>query len=261
MIKNVLVGTDAEVPLVLATGEPFPATGLVPGTKEAPAKLGKLPKGFAVQQDNVNLEFNVPPASDAHIFVRNIQRAMDAVAAMLPKTVICGWGNASSIYREEFMNHPQVLQFGCDPDYNIWTMEENPRPRAENPLLRSAAAHVHVGWDEPTNEDRIALVKMLDLFLGYRFINVEDYRRKELYGKAGSFRGKEYGIEYRTLGNFWIPNYVDTVFYSVQDAVDAVNRGLKIPDELVPKLRRAIDTGQDDEALYEFALRQGCWKV
>ena len=28
--------------------------------------------------------------------------------------------------------------------------------------------------------------------------------RKQLYGKAGAYRPKPYGFEYRTLSNFWV---------------------------------------------------------
>jgi hypothetical protein len=45
----------------------------------------------------------------------------------------------------------------------------------------------------------------LDLFLGVPSVLMDDgEERKQMYGKAGAYRPKKYGAEYRTLSNFWI---------------------------------------------------------
>ena len=45
----------------------------------------------------------------------------------------------------------------------------------------------------------------MDLFLGCPSIILDkDNKRRELYGKAGAYRNKPYGVEYRTLSNFWL---------------------------------------------------------
>jgi hypothetical protein len=45
--------------------------------------------------------------------------------------------------------------------------------------------------------------------------------RKKLYGKAGAFRPKSYGVEYRTLSNFWIfeEKYIDWVYSAVESSL------------------------------------------
>jgi hypothetical protein len=48
-------------------------------------------------------------------------------------------------------------------------------------------------------------VKQLDWFLGAWSVKHDsDVTRRKLYGKAGAFRPKPYGVEYRPLSNFWI---------------------------------------------------------
>jgi hypothetical protein len=67
--------------------------------------------------------------------------------------------------------------------------------------MRSAGGHIHV----ETTKDQLAVIRAMDLFLGVPSVLMDNGEmRKKLYGKAGAFRGKSYGVEYRTLSNFWI---------------------------------------------------------
>lgn len=242
--ETVTVGSDAELPILTLAGDPFPVLGLVGGTKDQPRPLGRLGKGFFVQEDNVNIEFNIPPAKSAEEFDKYIQLAVNQLKKELPPTFRLGRA-ASTEYKVELLRIPDLQVFGCDPDYNAWTVEENPRPRPENPALRTAAGHVHIGWDNPTNEDRIALVKNLDLVLGYPTIGTDEggRERRQLYGRAGAHRPKEYGVEYRVLGNAWLwGSGPRSVFNGVMLAVDATNMGFTLTKEEQEKLIYCINT-------------------
>lgn len=256
-IETVLVGTDAEVPLQLLDGTLIPVLGLVGGTKEKPRALGKLGAGFAVQEDNVNLEFNIPPAKDAQQFYDYIQKAQRAIGNLLPPMIMPAWQMSSMRYKPEFLKFPQLKQFGCTPDYCVYSMEENPRPQAEDETFRTASAHIHVGWEDPTNEDRRALVKMLDLTLSLAFVGMEDAARKKLYGRAGAMRPKEYGVEYRSLSNRWLPNYAKQVFRGVQRAVELVNEGVRLTQQEEQMVIDAINSGERSDAAFYLADKHG----
>lgn len=242
-VKSVTIGTDAEIPLQLVTGEFFPVTGLVGGTKERPRPLEKLGRGFAVQEDNVNLEINIAPARTADQLYQFIHKTIREVEKLLPPTIRLHPA-ASMTYRPELLNNGPCLAFGCDPDYCVYTGEENPRPKAADPNFRTAAAHIHVGWNEPTDDEREQLIKMLDFTIALPSIRYDDHRRRELYGKAGAYRPKEYGVEYRTPGNFWIWDYPAYIYYSVHRAIELVNAGLVLTEEEQQAVRDSINGGK-----------------
>lgn len=239
--ETVTVGSDAELPVFLLDGTPIPVTGLVGGTKDQPRPLGRLPKGFMIQEDNVNAEFNIPPASNGEQFEHNILVGVEGVQKELPPTMFVQ-AVAATEYKIELLKPPGLQVFGCDPDYNAWTKEENSKPKCDNPCLRTAAAHVHIGWADPTDDDRMALVRALDFRLGYAYIGADDKRRRQLYGKAGAHRPKVYGVEYRVLGNAWLQRGGPSdVFRSVLQAVDDVNNGLTFTEEEQTALIAAIN--------------------
>lgn len=225
MIKNVTIGSDSELIIADRTNRPFPVCGILGGTKDKPRKLGATP--YTIQEDNVLLEFNIPPCTTEKEFSTHMRDAMQRSLQELPPSLHL-YPSATAVFDKNLIGFAQAHMFGCDPDFNAWIMEENPKPCAENKELRSAAGHVHIGWENPTNEDRINLIKAADIFVGLRSVlEFSDRNRRQLYGKAGSFRPKSYGVEHRVLDNEWVwQRRAKDVYYWYMDAINFVNVGL-----------------------------------
>lgn len=164
-----------------------------------------------IQEDNVLIEFDINPHDNFMGFNQNLMRGVqlcnDLVNALdmeiAPST-------SSHVFTAEQIAsfHKRALEFGCEPDFNALTGLRNPKPKAADPGLRTAGGHVHFGFDHLgtwNTENQKILGVMCDYFLALPSMLIDpDDRRRELYGKAGACRWKPYGIEYRTLSNFWI---------------------------------------------------------
>jgi hypothetical protein len=241
-LKTVALGSDAEVFLVDRTGRPFPACGIIGGTKAEPLMLTK--DGVAVQEDNVMLEFNTPISYDGSTWVKNLQRSMNMAFARIPPSLrpeIVGSMN----FDPAFLEIPQAQTFGCEPDYNAWTMTRNPRPKPSEPTLRTAAAHVHISWAEPEGiEQRCRVIQMADIFVTLPGLDWSlDRKRRSMYGRAGAFRGKDYGVEHRVQDNAWLLN-TDRLIYTwqrYQQALKAVNTDYEIKKEDAIAVQDAIN--------------------
>lgn len=209
--EGFLFGCDPELFIKDADGVNISAHGLIPGTKEEPYKV----KNGAVQVDGMAAEINIDPASSFEEFNGNIVSVLKQLKAMLPQG--CGFDVRPSVrFSQEVMDaQPEAAKaMGCEPDYNAWTGETNPHPdTSADPLLRCAGGHLHFGWSEEdtpiADETHLGhcrdLVKQLDWFLGAWSVSIDsDVTRRQLYGKAGAFRPKPYGVEYRVLSNFWL---------------------------------------------------------
>jgi hypothetical protein len=239
-----MLGADPEVFMKDASDAFMSAIGLIGGTKEKPRPLPIGP-GFAVQEDNVALEYNIPPAASKEEFRGNINKIMsylsDEIAQHGLKFVNVA---ATADFPVEQLLHPHAMVFGCDPDYNAWLNgKRNPRPKATDRNLRSCGGHVHIGHKFDDRPSLIQFIKYLDLYLAVpSMLQDQDDRRRLLYGKPGAFRYKPYGAEYRVLSNYWIfdNKYTDWVWDSVGEAMDAwQNNNINI-DKLEAPIMDAI---------------------
>jgi hypothetical protein len=191
------LGADPEVFLKKGTKH-ISVVGLVKGNKWNPFQVPYLPRGFTLQQDNVALEFGIPPAANKGAFIDYIQEVMRAGKQ---HTKLTYSKESCAIFDEDQMQTAEAHTFGCEPDYNAWTGKANPQPKPGHKFMRSAGGHVHV----ETQFDKTLTTRALDLYLGVPSVLMDDgEERKQMYGKAGAHRPKKYGVEYRTLSNFWI---------------------------------------------------------
>ncbi len=230
----ITIGSDPE--LFLVRGSKFiSAVGKCDGTKEKPFEWQK---GFNIHNDNVAMEFNVPPARNREQFVANHHQSL-VYCRSIAKKFGCNLkivGDA--LFTEEELDTPEAKVFGCDPDFNAWTLSENPPPQSDEPLLRTAGGHIHIGGvPDFTFRDKVELVRTLDLFVGIPLALLEpDSRRNELYGKPGAMRNKPYGVEWRTPSNFWLrkTSTIGGIFNMVYSIVENM-------DHFIPIMRNVAD--------------------
>ena len=248
------IGADPEVFLWNPSTKSLQSSiGLIGAGKWNPKQIDGLPEGFTLQEDNVSLEFGIPPATTREEFVKHIKTVMKGGLSNLPGLSFSKLSCA--VFPEDQLQHPMAREFGCEPDYNAWTGKKNPKPSSPNPFLRSAGGHVHV----ETTLDPIYVGRALDLFLGVPSVLMDrGEERKKLYGSAGAIRFKPYGLEYRTLSNFWI--FKDKLIRWVWDGVEqALETIPKIDiDGWETDIVKCINTNDKEIAedlVYEFDLK------
>jgi len=216
------VGADPEVFLCdPKTGYPIPVCGLIGGTKAKPVPIpGLSEKGYAMQEDNVMLEFNIPPAHNADEFCATIRNARERLKMMLAEKGYGIYPHTVAEFKDDQLEGKQAATFGCSPDFDAYS-NGAPAPRVNIKALgtqRYAGGHIHLGHD--LKVPPFVMASFMDATIGLRSIIDGDaqYERRGLYGAAGRFRPTSYGLEYRVLSNYWVLN--DDLMWSVAHTLD-----------------------------------------
>lgn len=226
--NRVTLGTDPEFFLMEEDSKKkISAIPHIKGTKYEPLFL---PNGSKIQHDNVALEFSTAVAKDGHDLANKIKETLMLIKKDIPKGMSM-IAEASAEFAEDQLQDFEALQFGCEPDFNAWTLNVNIPPSIDT-NLRSCGGHLHVGHTENSGCDfllndfgKIHVVRMMDTFHGIVSVvldsSMEAHRRRELYGKAGCYRPTSYGVEYRVMSNYWLrsPKLVAFMDYLLQDAL------------------------------------------
>lgn len=226
-INNISLGADPEMFLFSEKDNKYvPVCGLVGGTKDKPLPI--TDNGHSLQEDNCMIEYTIPPCKTKEKFIKNITFVKDYINETTLKPLglksVC---KASVEFSSNQLESEQAQLFGCDPDYNAWNYEQNVVDRTKiNPNLRSAGGHIHVGYDNPDCDLSIEIIRSMDLFVGVISVLIDsDTNRRELYGKAGAYRFKSYGVEYRVLSSLLFENedMLSFIYDYTMKAINFVN--------------------------------------
>lgn len=236
-----LIGCDPEVFVSSGNGGIVPVCGLLGGSKDAPLRI---PYG-TLQEDNVCAEIGIDPQSHNGTAVQYTKAVLDQLMERIKREVVI---KASHTFAMDELRDDRAWVFGCSPDYNAYTGRTNKRVEIEDGL-RCAGGHLHFSCDPV---DTASIVQMADVILGIPSVLLDDDTlRRTAYGKAGAFRPKPYGGEYRVLSNFWLSSdeYMWWAYEGILKSVMDCHLLSTIHDKVPPGIiRRTINTGNKEEA-------------
>lgn len=207
--REYTIGSDPELFVFnQKTKKVVSAIDKIPGHKEEPYTEG-LPQGYGLQTDNILAEFNIPPVTNERDFIKELEYMKEFIRSRVKEInedldILC---QASAKVPAKELKHPQAKEFGCDPDFCIYTKGPNEVSKASRTNLRSAGFHIHIGYPENNIDTSLDMLRYIDAVVGIPSILFDtDVDRRNLYGKAGCFRLQPYGFEYRTLSSYWLGN-------------------------------------------------------
>lgn len=259
-MMKLLMGADPELFVKDDKGRFRSAHGLIPGDKANPFKVDK----GAVQVDGMALEFNIDPAANEEEFVTNVSTVLGKLRELVPAKYSFEFVPSARFNGNHMRVQPEeAKELGCMPDFDPYTMADNPRPNGAT-TLRTASGHVHLGFVEgadptdPAHIQRCAiLAKHLDAFLGLRSLEWDtDQTRRTLYGKAGAIRIKPYGLEYRVLSNAWLKDekLVRFVYKQTQACIQHLMGGGKARPDQYAAIKRAVEGKMSVECLKKYHI-------
>lgn len=175
----------------------------------------------AIICDGVQGELNIAPSSCRAYVGNQIKECFTTLDKHLKgKDVVPDFRPLAKITKKEMTSlSPQSKVFGCSPSYNAWEMPPEIPIEDINPAeyrIRSAGGHVHIGSIDKIlikwiQDNIVKTIKMFDYIVGNTCVLLDrdkgQIERRKTYGRAGEYRIQPWGLEYRTLSNFWLRSY------------------------------------------------------
>lgn len=197
-------GSDPEF-MIVNDGKYYSAIGIIQGDAENRITV----RGHQFYYDNVMAECAIKPGKTKREVIKNFRECLQIYAEMVRPYQLLP--QAYQEYPLDQLEDPRARIAGCAKDCDAYTMEikESPKEIIEETNMRSCGGHIHLGSEViGDGADLYRTLYMLDLFVGIPSLWLDkdptSINRRKLYGQAGSHRVTNYGVEYRSLGNFWL---------------------------------------------------------
>lgn len=254
-------GSDPEFMLFL-DNTPRSAIGVIQSIEK---KFHK--NGHEFYYDNVLAECAIKPGESKEKVIENFRDCLQIYTSLVKPYQLVA--QASATFDDNQFGHPDSRKVGCAKDMCAYLMRlmDGPLKKIMEGNERSCGGHIHLGSEILASDgpEPILAVLLLDLFLAVPSLWLDkdptSSKRRSLYGQAGRYRVKSYGIEYRTLGNFWLqsPEIVGLIYDLSMFVIDLVDSG-KAWDFWDFDLERFLETDNLSDAwtckLYDPVLLQ-----
>ena len=222
-------GSDPEF-MIQKGGSVVSAIGVISGSKKNRIHAS----GHEFFYDNVLAECAIKPGKTRSQVMKNFKQCFKLFADMADPFKIAV--QSSHDFKKSELKSPEAKEVGCDPDWCAYIVKQMPQPEEDikKGTLRTCGGHIHVGDKSllQDNADPYRFVYLADLLLAIPSLwldkDTTSIVRRKMYGQAGRYRTKEkYGLEYRTLSNFWLksPQLVGWVYDVCEWIIGAIKDG------------------------------------
>lgn len=251
-----LLGGDPEVFVKdKLTGRVTISCGKVGGLKGAGVPFGpKRGFGLKMLEDNVTVEFNFNAVTDAYAWSDCLSSLWNETVVHLARKGLEPIPTSVHNFAAADFTSEAAFKFGCDPDYDAYDPLDKKRivdvTRLGN--SRCCGGHIHLGYNNPSKMPASAVAILCDMFIGLPSVSYDAQGlRRSYYGLAGLYRPKPYGIEYRTMSNWWlrpeslsVSSNMARECFTIMSCIDHNIDGLMILFDKVPlrDIKLAIDT-------------------
>lgn len=214
MVDLVRVGADPELFVKhVELKKIVPVCGLIGGTKDAPlpfekqvTRLNEL-GAYAYQEDGCAFEFNVPATTAGDRFAANMRSVWFQIRELLAAKGLEPQIKSEHVFHSNQLLVTQAQTIGCSPDSSAYAAEGDETRKAltiqQFGNRRFAGGHIHLGYDKKVPVP--VMVRFMDLLIGLPSLRWDKQgMRRQYYGLPGLYRDKPYGLEYRSLSNYWV---------------------------------------------------------
>lgn len=209
------------------------------------AAAGSAGAGVAFHFDGIQAEFNAVESQNVRSIMRRVQHAISHMLQVAKeREVDISFRGAVPVDPKTFAGYPsEAVEFGCDVDFISW-LSGDINACEVNPLThkwRYCGTHLHLGVPDDGDPDlmetllmpegRLEVVNVLDFLVGNTATLLDvcpgSTKRRQVYGKAGTFRPTPYGVEYRVLSSFMLasPEILPLLWAFARESVRLVRDG------------------------------------
>ena len=138
-IKNITLGTDPEL-FLQKDNKIISAIGKIGGSKSEPQPISD--KGHFIQEDNVAIEYNIPPCKTVEDWIYHHNFVKDYL-----EVLVSGMGCTLAIQpiatlEDSELDNDIARLAGCEPDFDVWNECINEPADLSATNMRSAGKKV-----------------------------------------------------------------------------------------------------------------------